>query len=212
VQTEEETREKEEGEAEGGTQEEAEGGNSGGQEAADKMVKKPAAEQVAAQKLEDKRGHELESRRKEADRLEATRKREVSVEAERPEADRTGDEGGDDCHSRSCSDKQNVRERNLQERLGEKIPPAAGETSPEVTDASRLNLLAGYIIPCAVSPIAKSYADSLPITLEKCIVRLPTTYQERMLMEILADSGMLLSGFVAETFSGKDFRFHEKRS
>jgi hypothetical protein len=87
-----------------------------------------------------------------------------------------------------------VRERNLRERLVDKVPPAAGETRAEVTEVPRLSLLAEYTIPRIASPIAKNYADSLPTLLEGFIIRLPITYQERMLMGILADSGMLLSG------------------
>jgi hypothetical protein len=53
--------------------------------------------------------------------------------------------------------KRIVRNRTLKERLGKAALPAAGETSATVaTGAHRLSLLAGYTIPRAVSPIAKS--------------------------------------------------------
>jgi hypothetical protein len=53
------------------------------------------------------------------------------------------------------------------------------------TDAHWLSFLAGYTIPRAVSPFAKCFAESLPSTLDGCIIRAPETQQERMLFGIL---------------------------
>jgi hypothetical protein len=81
---------------------------------------------------------------------------------------------------------------------GKAAPPAAGETSAAAVDsAERLCRRAGYKIPRHVSPIRKCYLESLetlPTTLDDCIVRAPETTQERFLFGILVDAGMVLSG------------------
>jgi hypothetical protein len=56
--------------------------------------------------------------------------------------------------------------------------------------------LAGYTIPRVVSPIPKSFFESfesLPPTLENCVIRIPETMQERLLFGIMVDAGMVLS-------------------
>ncbi len=94
------------------------------------------------------------------------------MEAGRLEADMTEDRQGEDSDGSSKrGEKRIVRERNL----GDKVPPAAGETRGALAGTSRLSLLAGYTIPRAVSPIAKCYDESLPAMLEECIIRFPVT-------------------------------------
>jgi hypothetical protein len=98
------------------------------------------------------------------------------VEAGRLKADLTEDRQGEDRDGSSKrGEKRIVPERNLQDRLGDKVPPAAGETRGALAGTSRLSLLAGYTIPRAVSPIAKCYDESLPAMLEQCIIRFPVT-------------------------------------
>jgi hypothetical protein len=119
---------------------------------------------------------------------------------------------------------------------GKPAPPAAGETSAAVADkaerlcrpgkAARLRLerpaqrrwtvqsgCAGYKILRHVSPIRKCYLESLetlPTTLDDCIVRAPETTQERFLFGILVDAGMVLSGKQATSYIRPHFRFQRR--
>ncbi len=140
---------------------------------------------------------------KEAEKKEAEQQEKEAAEAGRPEADLT--ETGRREHSEEQSEdeedkKRIVRYQTVKERLGSPAPPAAGETSAAAAENThRLSLLAGYTIPGAVSPIPKCYFESLPKTLDGCIIRAPETLQEKLLFWILADAGMLLSGKRADS-------------
>jgi hypothetical protein len=73
--------------------------------------------------------------------------------------------------------------------------------------------LAGYKIPRLVSPIRKCYLESfetLPTTLDDCIVRASETTQERLLFGILVDAGMVLSGKQAASYIRPHFRFQRR--
>ncbi len=93
-------------------------------------------------------------------------------------------------------------------------PPAAGETSAAAADnAEWLCRLAGYKIPRCVSPIRKCYLESfetLPTTLDGCIVRAPETTQERFLFGILVAAGMVLSGKQAKDYIRPHFQFQRR--
>ncbi len=99
-------------------------------------------------------------------------------------------------------------------RLGKPAPPATGETNAAVADsAERWCRLAGYKIPRRVSPICKCYLESfetLPTTLDGCIVRAPETTQERFLFGILVDEGMVLSGKQAKDYIRPHFQFQRR--
>jgi hypothetical protein len=107
-----------------------------------------------------------------------------------------------------------VRERHIKDRLGKLAPPAAGETSAAAADsAERLRRLAGYKIPRLVSPIRKCFLESfetLPTTIEDCIVRASETMQKRLLFGILVDAGMVLSGKQAASYIRPHFRIQRR--
>ncbi len=106
-----------------------------------------------------------------------------------------------------------MRDRTLKERLGSPAPPAAGDTSAAVAvGAHRLSRLAGYTIPRAVSPIPMSYIETLPSTLDGCIIKVPETLEEKVRFGILADAGLLLSGPRAESYHKLHFRIQKERS
>ncbi len=109
-----------------------------------------------------------------------------------------------------------MRERHVKDRLGKPAPPAAGETSAAAGDsAERLCRLAGYKIPRLVSPIRKCFFESfetLPTTMENCIIRAPETTQERLLFCILVDAGMVLSCRQAASYTRPHFRFQKERT
>ncbi len=149
--------------------------------------------------------------RKDAKQSEAEQQEE---EAEESEADQMEDRGGERNQEQSDqSVKRIIRDRNLKERLCKAALPAAGETSLAVaTCAHRLSLLAGYTIPRAVSPIAKSYILILPSTLDGCFIRAPETVEEKVLFGILADAGLLQSGPRAESYPRLHFWIQKERS
>ncbi len=109
-----------------------------------------------------------------------------------------------------------MRERHVKDRLGKPVPPAAGETSTVAADsAERLCRLAGYKIPRLVSPIRKCFFESfetLPTTMENCIIRAPETTQERLLFGILVDAGMVLSGKQTASYTRTHFRCQKERA
>jgi len=152
---------------------------------------------------------------KEAEKSEA---KQHEKEAETPEADLTETGRGEHSAEQSESEKDKKREvrcRTMKERLGSPVPPAAGETSAAAGGAHKLSRLAGYTIPRVVSPISKCYFESfesLPPTLEGCIIRCPETTQERLLFGILADAGMVLSGRRAERYRKPHFRIQKERT
>ncbi len=95
---------------------------------------------------------------------------------------------------------------NKPERLSRPGKPAllaAGETSAAAADAAeQLSKIAGYNykIQRRISPIRKCYLENfqtLPTTLDGCIVRAPETTPERVLFGILMDAAMVLSGMEA---------------
>jgi hypothetical protein len=127
--------------------------------------------------------------RREAKKPEAEQQEKEGEEAGGSEADLTETGRGEHSKEQTEEDKKQImRYETLKERLGSPAPPAAGETSAVVTEGvRRLCRLVGYTIPRAVSPIPKSYFESLPSTLDGCIIRAPETVQEQLLFEILAD-------------------------
>jgi hypothetical protein len=82
--------------------------------------------------------------------LEAERQEKEAEEAGEPEADLMEDRRGELSreHSREQSEggeKRIMKDRTLKERLGDMVPPAAGETCAAVaTDDHRLSFLGGY--------------------------------------------------------------------
>jgi hypothetical protein len=102
-------------------------------------------------------------------------------------------------------------------RPGKPALPAAGETSAAAADAAkRLSKLAGYNykIPRRVSPIRKCYLENfqtLPATLDGCIVRAPEMTQERFLFGILVEAGMVLSFREAKDYNRTHFKLQRKR-
>jgi hypothetical protein len=152
--------------------------------------------------------------RKEAKRSEAEQQEKEAAEAGDSEADLMEDGRGERSREQGEeSVKRIVRDRTLKERLGKATLPAAGETSAAVAaGAHRLSHLAGYTIPRAVSPIAKSYIEILPTTLDGCIIRAPETMQEQVLFRILVNAGLLLSGPRAENYPRLHFRLQKERS
>jgi hypothetical protein len=100
-------------------------------------------------------------------------------------------------------------------RPGKLAPPVAGETSVAAADtAERLCKMAGYKIPRRISPIRKCYLEnfqSLPATLDGCIVRTPETTQERVLFGILMDAGIVLSCREAQDYNRPHFKLQRKR-
>jgi hypothetical protein len=78
--------------------------------------------------------------------LEAERQEKEAEEAGEPEADLMEDGRGELSreHSREQSEG-GEKDRTLKERLGDMVPPAAGETcAAVVTDDHRLSFLGGY--------------------------------------------------------------------
>ncbi len=155
---------------------------------------------------------------KEAEKTEAEQRKEEAAEAETPEADLTETGRGEHSEERSEDERsrmRTVRYQTVKDRLGNPAPPTAGETSAAAADgAQRLCWLAGYTMPRVVSPIRKCFFESfeiLPPTLESCIIRVPETTQERLLFGILVDTGMVLSGKQAESYTKPHFRFQKER-
>ncbi len=109
-----------------------------------------------------------------------------------------------------------MRYQTVKDRLGNPAPPAAGETSAAAADgAQRLGRLAGYTIPRIVSPIPKCFFESfesLPPTLENCVIRTPETMQERLPFGIMVDAGMVLSGKQSESYTKPHFRIQKERT
>ncbi len=71
-------------------------------------------------------------------------------------------------------------------------------------------MAAGKLQPRLVSPIRKCYLKSfetLPTTMDDCIVRAPEMTQERLLFGILVDAGMVLSGKQAASYVRPHFQF-----
>ncbi len=163
--------------------------------------------------------HETLETEKEAEETEAEQLKEEAVEAETPEADLMETGQGERSEKRNEDERsreRTVRYQTVKDRLGNPAPPVAEETSAAAVDgAQRLCRLAGYTIPRIVSPIRKCFFESfetLPPTLESCIIRVSETTQERLLSGILVDTGMVLSGKQAVSYTKPHFRFQKERT
>jgi hypothetical protein len=52
--------------------------------------------------------------------------------------------------------------------------------------------------------------QALPEVLNDCVIRVPETVQDRFLLSVLMEAGMVLSGRAAREYSGAHFRLQRK--